>query len=79
MRLGGQGIAQKKSPYVNILLYPKENFNDRKTALGIPEILYNVIYSRPRVDDIVKDFWNPQCCFPIIKVLFGIKQYIYVG
>ena len=30
-------------------------------------------YSRPRVDDIVKDFWNPQCCFPIIKVLFGIK------
>ena len=33
----------------NILLYPKENFNDRKTALGIPEILYNVIYSRPRV------------------------------
>ena len=36
-------------------------------------------YSRPRVDDIVKDFWNPQCCFPIIKVLFGIKQYIYVG
>ncbi len=49
MRLGGQGIAQKKSPYVNILLYPKENFNDRKTALGIPEILYNVIYSRPRV------------------------------
>ena len=28
---------------------------------------------RPRVDDIVKDFWNPQCCFPIIKVLFGIK------
>ena len=29
--------------------YPKENFNDRKTALGIPEILYNVIYSRPRV------------------------------
>ena len=36
-------------------------------------------YPRPRVDDIVKDFWNPQCCFPIIKVLFGIKQYIYVG
>ena len=36
-------------------------------------------YSRPRVDDIVKDFWNPQCCFPIIKVLLGIKQYIYVG
>ncbi len=36
-------------------------------------------YARPRVDDIVKDFWNPQCCFPIIKVLFGIKQYIYVG
>ena len=30
-------------------------------------------YSRPRVDDFVKDFWNPQCCFPIIKVLFGIK------
>ena len=30
-------------------------------------------YSRPRVDDIVKDFWSPQCCFPIIKVLFGIK------
>ena len=30
-------------------------------------------YARPRVDDIVKDFWNPQCCFPIIKVLFGIK------
>ena len=29
--------------------YPKENFNDRKTALGIPEILYKVIYSRPRV------------------------------
>ena len=30
-------------------------------------------YPRPRVDDVVKDFWNPQCCFPIIKVLFGIK------
>ena len=30
-------------------------------------------YARPRVDDIIKDFWNPQCCFPIIKVLFGIK------
>ena len=29
--------------------YPKENFNDRKTALGTPEILYNVIYLRPRV------------------------------
>ena len=29
--------------------YPKENFNDRKTALGIPEILYKVIYSRPGV------------------------------
>ena len=29
--------------------YPKENFNDRKTALGIPEILYKVIYLRPRV------------------------------
>ena len=29
--------------------YPKENFNDRKTALGIPEILYKVIYSRLRV------------------------------
>ena len=29
--------------------YPKEKFNDRKTALGIPEILYNVIYLRPRV------------------------------
>ena len=29
--------------------YPKENFNDRKIALGIPEILYNVIDSRPRV------------------------------
>ena len=29
--------------------YPQENFNDRKTALGIPEILYKVIYSRPRV------------------------------
>ena len=31
--------------------YPKENFNDRKIALGIPEILYNVIDSRPRVAD----------------------------
>ena len=28
---------------------------------------------RPRVDDIIKDLWNPQCSFPIIKVLFGIK------
>ena len=32
--------------------YPKENFNDRKTALGIPEILYKVIYSRLRVERI---------------------------
>ena len=30
-------------------------------------------YSRPRVDDNYKGFMESQCCFPIIKVLFGIK------
>ena len=61
---------------ISLIMKEKSNASALPAAAGSVTRGRRSCYSRPRVDDIVKDFWNPQCCFPIIKVLFGIKQYI---